>query len=137
MSEKKPLPVPAQSPVRAKPEGTDEMLAADSRWRLEFEIESTLIEHPSVLETAVVGRTDLDGQVKPAAWVVLKGHYADEQALEAELARHCASRLASMAPRWFHFVPALPKTATGMLLRNSLRSWNDREAAALRFAETP
>jgi acyl-coenzyme A synthetase/AMP-(fatty) acid ligase len=113
------------------------MPAADSMWRLEFEIESTLIEHPCVLETAVVGRTDLDGEVKPAAWVVLKREPADAAALEAELMQHCEMRLASRAPRWFHFVPALPKTATGMLLRNSLRSWNDREAAALRFAEFP
>lgn len=98
------------------------MLTFDGAWGSLFEIEATLGEHPSVVETAVVGRADVDGSVRPAAWVVLKRGVADAAALEAELADHCASRLEpSKAPRWFHFVSALPKTATGILLRGKLR----------------
>jgi benzoate-CoA ligase family protein len=107
---------------------SDDMLKVGGIWCSPFEIESTLSEHPSVLETAVVGRADVDGLVKPAAWVVLKSELVDAAALEAELVRHCKAHLAPYKfPRWFHFVSELPKTATGKILRYKLRSDQERE----------
>lgn len=91
-------------------------------WCSPVELEWTLSLHPSVFETAVVGRADDDGFLKPAAWVVLKNGISDSIALELELIEYCKSRLApNKFPRWFHFVPELPKTATGKALRDKLR----------------
>lgn len=97
-------------------------LSASGMWGTPFEIEAALSEHPSVAETAVVGRADVDGFEKPAAWVVLKPEPVDFATLEAELVERCRARLAPYKfPRWFHFVSKLPKTNTGILLRNQLR----------------
>jgi acyl-coenzyme A synthetase/AMP-(fatty) acid ligase len=105
-------------------------------WCSQFELESTLSEHPSVLETAVVECADVDGHVKHAAWVVLKTDVDDAAALEAELVMHCKARLAPFKfPHWFHFVPELPKTATGMVLRYKLRAGQAREAAPVHSGE--
>lgn len=98
-------------------------------WCSQFELESTLSEHPNVLETAVVECADVDGHMKHAAWVVLKTHVEDAAAVEAELVMHCKRRLAPFKfPHWFHFVPELPKTATGMVLRYKLRVGQALEA---------
>jgi benzoate-CoA ligase family protein len=100
----------------------DDMLKVGGIWCSPFEIESKLGEHPSVLEAAVVGRADADGLVKPEAWVVLKEASAAPEEIEQALVRHCKERLAPyMYPRSFHFVPELPKTATGKIQRFKLR----------------
>ena len=113
---------------------SDDMLKVGGIWCSPIEIESALIEHPEVLEAAVVGREDADGLVKPEAWIVPKrpGQASD---FEAALVRHCKARLAPYKyPRWVHVVEDLPKTATGkiqrFMLRQSLRPAASPAAAA-------
>jgi 4-hydroxybenzoate-CoA ligase/benzoate-CoA ligase len=94
---------------------------AGGAWCSVVELEAALCEHPSVYEAAVVGRADADGVFRPAAWVVLRGAVSNRAALEANLVLYCKARLnADCYPRWFHFVAALPKTATGKTLRDRL-----------------
>ena len=84
-----------------------------------FEVEATLVQHPSVLEAAVIGKQDDEGLVKTKAFVVLKtGATADE----AELKAFVKERLAPYKdPRFIEFVDDLPKTATGKIQRFRLR----------------
>ncbi len=109
---------------------SDDMLKVGGIWCSPFEIESKLVEHPAVLEAAVVGRADDDALVKPEAYIVLKSGPGDE-ALSAELLQLCRSGLAPYKyPRWIHFVGELPKTATGKIQRFLLRQAPDSGAVA-------
>ncbi|MFQ5562707.1 MAG: benzoate-CoA ligase family protein [Parvularculaceae bacterium] len=100
----------------------DDMLKVGGIWCSPFEIEAKLIEHPKVLEAAVVGRPDDDGMIKPAAFVVLNDIDDAGDALCEELRQHCKKGLTKYKyPRWFSFVENLPKTATGKIQRYKLR----------------
>ena len=101
---------------------SDDMLKVGGIWCSPVEIEARLVEHPKVLEAAVVGRADDDGLVKPEAYVVLQeaGDASDDTA--DALLTHCRDGLARYKyPRWIHFVDELPKTATGKIQRFQLR----------------
>jgi benzoate-CoA ligase family protein len=101
----------------------DDMLKVNGAWCSPFEIEATLCLHPGVLEAAVVGRADAEGLIKPEAWIVLNQQRADPGTIERELVSHCKAKLTPhQYPRWFHFVPDLPKTATGKIQRFKLRA---------------
>jgi benzoate-CoA ligase len=97
----------------------DDMLKVGGIWVSPFEVEATLMQHPSVLEAAVIGAPDADGLIKSKAFVVLKeGAAADE----AELQRFVKDRLAPYKyPRAIAFIAELPKTATGKIQRFRLR----------------
>jgi benzoate-CoA ligase family protein len=108
---------------------SDDMLKVGGIWCSPFEIESKLVEHPSVLEAAVVGRVDRENLVKPEAFVVLKGGHAGSDALAIELMEFCRNGLAPYKyPRWINFVTELPKTATGKIQRFLLRQSREGEA---------
>ncbi len=98
---------------------TDDMLKVSGVYVSPFEVEATLIQHPAVLEAAVIGTSDADGLTKTKAFVVLKaGANADEAALKAFV----KDRLAPYKyPRQIEFVAELPKTATGKIQRFKLR----------------
>jgi benzoate-CoA ligase len=98
---------------------TDDMLKVGGIYVSPFEVEATLVQHPSVLEAAVIGKEDAEGLVKTKAFVVLKaGAHADE----AELKAFVKERLAPYKyPRFIEFVDELPKTATGKIQRFKLR----------------
>ena len=84
-----------------------------------FEVEATLVQHPAVLEAAVIGVNDADGLTKTKAYVVLK---AGAAATEAELKAFVKDKLAPYKhPRQIEFVTDLPKTATGKIQRFKLR----------------
>lgn len=101
---------------------SDDMLKVGGIWCSPFEIEAALIEHPDVLEAAVVGNPDSEGLIKPEAYVVLADGVRGTSGLQSELAGHCKARLAPYKfPRRFHFVEDLPKTATGKIQRFRLR----------------
>ena len=100
----------------------DDMLKVGGIWVSPVEVENTLVGHPAVLETAVVGHADTDELIKPKAFVVLKDGYAASAALEAELKAFVKDKIALYKyPRWIEFVPELPKTATGKIQRFKLR----------------
>jgi len=102
---------------------SDDMLKVGGIWCSPFEIEARLIEHPKVLEAAVVGREDEESLVKPEAYVVLKDQADVGADMEKALLDHCKEGLARYKyPRWFHFVDELPKTATGKIQRFRLRA---------------
>ena len=100
-----------------------DMLKVGGIWCSPIEIESALIEHPDVLEAAVVGREDADGLIKPEAWIVPReSGRTIPIGIEADLVSHCKARLAPYKyPRWVYLVPDLPKTATGKIQRFVLR----------------
>ena len=101
---------------------SDDMIKVGGIWCSPIEIEGKLIEHPKVLEAAVVGRADDDELVKPEAYVILNDASDASDDLAAELLEHCKSGLARYKyPRWFNFVEELPKTATGKIQRFRLR----------------
>ena len=101
---------------------SDDMLKVGGIWCSPVEIEGRLIEHPRVLEAAVVGRADDDQLIKPEAFVVLKEVGYASDALADELLEHCKNGLARYKyPRWVNFVDDLPKTATGKVQRYRLR----------------
>jgi acyl-coenzyme A synthetase/AMP-(fatty) acid ligase len=101
---------------------SDDMLKVSGMWVSPVEIESTLVEHPAVLEAAVVGHADEAKLIKPRAYVVLRAGTAPSAETARELKEFVASRLASYKrPRWIEFVTELPKTATGKVQRFKLR----------------
>ncbi|MDX1384304.1 MAG: benzoate-CoA ligase family protein [Thermoanaerobaculia bacterium] len=98
---------------------TDDMLKVSGIWVSPAEVEAALVDHPAVLEAAVVGKEDERELVKPKAWVVLK---PDARASADELKLHVKEKLAPYKyPRWIEFVTELPKTATGKIQRYKLR----------------
>jgi benzoate-CoA ligase family protein len=100
----------------------DDMLKVGGIWVSPIEVENTLIQHPAVLEAAVVGHEDDERLVKPKAFVVLKEPYSASPALEEELKVFVKDKIAPYKyPRWITFLPELPKTATGKIQRFKLR----------------
>ncbi|MCC5809572.1 MAG: benzoate-CoA ligase family protein [Ectothiorhodospiraceae bacterium] len=105
---------------------SDDMLKVSGNWVSPFEVESTLIEHESVLEAAVISHADSDDLIKPKAYVVLKDGIQPSDALCEELQQFVKSRVAPWKyPRWIEFIDALPKTATGKVQRFKLRQQDD------------
>jgi len=101
---------------------SDDMLRVKGMWVSPVEVESTLLEHPSVQEAAVIGHSDRNQLVKPAAYVVLKNGDPGGPALAEELKQLVSSRLAPhKCPQTIAFVAQLPKTATGKIQRYKLR----------------
>lgn len=102
---------------------SDDMMKVGGLWVSPIEIENTLMEHPAVLESAVIGDTDADGLLKPKAFVLLKSEFQPKPELRLELQNHVKSKLAPYKyPRWIEFVEELPKTVTGKIQRFRLRN---------------
>jgi benzoate-CoA ligase len=101
---------------------SDDMLKVSGQWVSPAEVEAAVMEHPAVLECAVVGAKDKDELTKPRAFVLLKDKTKASDALAEELKQHVKSRIAPYKyPRWIEFVDDLPKTATGKIQRYKLR----------------
>lgn len=87
-----------------------------------FEVESTLMEHEAVAETAVLGRPDRERGELVVAYVVLREGERPSDELARELQQLVKKRLAAHAyPREVRFVEELPKTASGKVQRYVLR----------------
>jgi benzoate-CoA ligase len=103
----------------------DDMLKVSGMFVSPFEVEGTLMQHPAVLECAVIGVPNEDGLIKTKAYVVLK---PGKQTDEAHLKAFMKERLAPYKyARSIQFVAELPKTATGKIQRFRLR---ERERSA-------
>jgi 4-hydroxybenzoate-CoA ligase/benzoate-CoA ligase len=101
---------------------SDDMLKVGGIWVSPVEVESVLINHPAVLECAVVGHPDQSNLIKPKAFVVLNEDYRASEELATELIDYCKEKMAAYKrPRWIEFVDELPKTATGKIQRFKLR----------------
>ncbi|GAB3497218.1 benzoate-CoA ligase family protein [Curvibacter fontanus] len=103
---------------------SDDMLKVSGIYVSPFEVEATLVQHPAVLEAAVIGVNDQNGLTKTKAYVVLK---AGQQVSETDLQGFVKDKLAPYKyPRSIEFISELPKTATGKIQRFRLR---EREVA--------
>ncbi len=103
--------------------GRNDDLIKSSGYRIgPFEVESALIEHPSVLECAVTGIPDDErGQVVKATIVLGKDFTASDE-LKHELQNHVKKTTAPYKyPRIIEFVESLPKTISGKIRRVAIR----------------
>jgi len=88
-----------------------------------FDVESALLEHPAVVEAAVVGKPDPERTELVKAFVVLSKDYQASAELIAELQQYVKRRLAAHSyPREIEFLTELPKTPSGKLQRFILRN---------------
>jgi acetyl-CoA synthetase len=87
-----------------------------------LEVESALVDHPTVAEAAVIGRTDERTGQAIAAFVSLKGEAQGDEALIATLRDHVANKIGKIArPASIVFTPELPKTRSGKIMRRLLK----------------
>jgi benzoate-CoA ligase len=101
---------------------SDDMLKVSGQYVSPFEVEATLVQHPAVLEAALIGVTDDNGLTRPKAYVVLKEPKRAGEALAEELKQFVKAKLAPHKyPRLLEFIDELPKTATGKIQRFRLR----------------
>ncbi len=88
-----------------------------------FEVESVLMEHPAVAEAGVIGKPDpIVGEVVKA-FVSLKDGYQPDEALRMDIMAHARKRLgAAVAPKEIAFLPTLPRTRSGKIMRRLLKA---------------
>lgn len=88
-----------------------------------FEIESALIEHPAVAESAAVAKPDPVNMEVVKAFVTLKPGREPDDDLELEIMNFIRKRLSPLAmPQEIEFVKSLPKTRSGKIVRRILRA---------------
>ena len=86
------------------------------------EVEALLMEHPAVRDCGVVARADACTGEIPVAFVVLREAFTESKKLEEELCEFVAQHLTSYKqPREIRFVDAVPRTASGKILRRELK----------------
>ena len=100
-----------------------------------FDVESALLEHPAVIEAAVVGKPDKQRNEIIKAFVILQEGYEGTLELAEELRLHVRNRLAAHAyPREIEFPEELPKTPSGKVQRfilriNEINKYNEQQEA--------
>lgn len=100
----------------------DDMFKVSGQWVSPNEVESALVEHPSVLEAAVIAYKEETKLHTPKAFVVLKDGFIGSPALVGELQEFVKQRITPYKyPRRIEFLPELPKTAAGKVQRYKLR----------------
>ena len=107
----------------------DDMFRVSGQWVSPIEVECALVEHPFVLEAAVIPFEENLGIHTPKAFVVLAEGCNAGEALIRELQDFVKKRVTPYkCPRHIEFLPELPKTAAGKILRYKLREMS-RHAA--------
>ncbi len=87
-----------------------------------YEVESALVDHETVAESAVVGRVGQDKAENIVAFVTLKGDVTGDEALLQELREHVSKKIGKIArPAMIIFTEDLPKTRSGKIMRRLLR----------------
>jgi acetyl-CoA synthetase/medium-chain acyl-CoA synthetase len=95
-----------------------------------FEVESALLEHAAVAESAVVGKPDADRGQIVKAFVVLRPGLEGDDALVSKLQAHVKRVTAPYKyPREIEFVDSLPKTRSGKIRRVELRKLEEERTA--------
>ena len=94
-----------------------------------IEVESALVDHPTVAEAAVCGRRDqLTGQAIVAYVTLKSGHEGSVEMLE-QLREHVGRKIGPIAkPANIVFTPELPKTRSGKIMRRLLRDVAENRA---------
>ncbi|HLF76590.1 MAG TPA: acetate--CoA ligase [Dehalococcoidia bacterium] len=88
-----------------------------------FEVESALMEHPAVAEAAVIGKPDPVALEIVKAFVSLKQGFEANEGLRRQLLGFARTRLgAAVAPKEIDFLPGLPKTRSGKIMRRLLKA---------------
>jgi acetyl-CoA synthetase len=88
-----------------------------------FEVESALLEHQAVAESAVVAKPDAVNMEVVKAFVTLKPGFEASDDLELEIMNFIRKKLSSLAmPQEIEYVPSLPKTRSGKIMRRLLRA---------------
>jgi acetyl-CoA synthetase len=88
-----------------------------------FEVESALLEHPAVAEAAVIGKPDPVAGEVVKAFVALKEGYQPDEPLRRDLLGFARTRLgAVVAPKEVTFVPGVPRTRSGKIMRRLLKA---------------
>jgi len=93
-----------------------------------FEVESALLEHPAVAESAVVSKPDPINLEVVKAFVALKPGFTASQDLDLEIMNFIRKKLSPLAmPQEIEFVPSLPKTRSGKIMRRLLhaKEWGE------------
>jgi len=99
----------------------DDMFKVSGLWVSPADVEARLIEHPAVLEAAVVGMP-VGGFTKGKAYVTVRDPGRSAHELAEELREFCAAKLHRyQVPELIELVDSLPKTATGKIERYKLR----------------
>ncbi len=88
-----------------------------------FEVESALMEHPAVAEAGVIGKPDPVAYEVVKAFVALKTGFSASPELQRELLAFVRKRLGTaVAPKEIDFLPTLPKTRSGKIMRRLLKA---------------
>jgi acetyl-CoA synthetase len=88
-----------------------------------FEVESALLEHEAVAEAGVIGKPDPVAMEVVKAFVALKDGYEESEELRRELRRFATKKLGkAVAPREIEFLPGMPKTRSGKIMRRLLKA---------------
>ena len=93
-----------------------------------FEVESALLEHPAVAESAVVSKPDQINMEVVKAFVTLKPGFTASKDLELIIMNFIRKKLSPLAmPQEIEFVPSLPKTRSGKIMRRVLhaKEWGE------------
>ena len=86
------------------------------------EVESAIVSHPGVAESAVIGQADEDSGQAICAFVTLEGDRTGDEGLVAEIREHVAKRIGKLArPKRVIWADDLPKTRSGKIMRRLLR----------------
>jgi len=93
-----------------------------------FEVESALLEHPAVAESAVVSKPDPINMEVVKAFVTLRPGFAPGSDLELEIMNFIRKKLSPLAmPQEIEYVDSLPKTRSGKIMRRILhaKEWGE------------
>ena len=101
----------------------DEVLKVAGHRLGTIELEDSLISHPAVAESAVIGKADPIKMEVPVAFVVLKPGFDPTPELKKELANHVRTTIGPIAvPEAIYFVLKLPKTRSAKIMRRVVRA---------------
>lgn len=93
-----------------------------------FEVESALLEHPAVAESAVVAKPDFVNMEVVKAFVTLKPGFVGSKDLDLDIMNFVRKKLSPLAmPQEIEFIDTLPKTRSGKIMRRILhaKEWGE------------